>query len=81
MMHDSLRSVAGASRHDMVFNPGYQHSQRLKVAAARAAMDVLGMTGAGKKDPIAAASYRADYRLQRMQIQADSRGTGAMGRA
>ncbi len=74
MMHDSLRSVAGASRGDIVFNPGYQHSQRLKVAAARAAMDVLGMTGAGKNDPVAAASYRADYRLQRTQIQADSEG-------
>ncbi len=72
MMQEALRSVVAASHDDVVFNPGYQHSQRLKVAAARAAMDVLGMTGGGKED--AAAGYQADYRLQRTQIQADSEG-------
>lgn len=47
---------------------GYQHSQRLQIAAARATADALGMkTGE-------AASYKADYRLQQMQIQADSEG-------
>lgn len=47
---------------------GYQHSQRLQVAAARAAADALGMSTGF------AASYQADYRRQRMQIQADSEG-------
>ena len=64
-----MHSVSGASHRDVIFNPGYQHSQRLKVAAARAAMDVLGMAG-----PDQAANYEADYRLQRMQIQADAMG-------
>jgi hypothetical protein len=69
LMHQSLRVVGGASHHDVIFNPGYQHAQRLEVASARAAMDALGMTGTDQ-----AASYQADYRLQRMQIQADSAG-------
>lgn len=47
---------------------GFQHSQRLQVAAARAAVDALGMS------TDQAGSYNADYRLQRMQIQADSEG-------
>lgn len=47
---------------------GFQHSQRLQIAAARAAADVLGMSTAQ------AAGYQADYHLQRMQIQADSEG-------
>lgn len=50
-------------------NPGYEHSQRLSIACARAAMDVLGMTGSDH-----AADYRADYFRQRTQIQADSMG-------
>lgn len=74
MMHEAQRSVVAASHDDVVFNPGYQHSQRLKVAAARAATDVLGMTGAGNADAVAVASYEADYRLQKTQIQADSEG-------
>ncbi|HVC89493.1 MAG TPA: hypothetical protein VND66_02615 [Acidobacteriaceae bacterium] len=74
MMQEAVRSVVAASHNDVAFNPGYQHSQRLKVAAARAAMDVLGTTGAGKDGAAAAASYEADYRLQRTQIQADSEG-------
>lgn len=47
---------------------GFQHSQRLQIAAARAAADVLGLSTAQ------AAGYQADYHLQRMQIQADSEG-------
>jgi hypothetical protein len=69
LLHQAMHSVNGASHHDVVFNPGYQHSQRLKVAAARAAMDVLGMAS-----PDQAAGYQADYRLQRMQIRADAMG-------
>jgi hypothetical protein len=68
-MHEALREIGGASHQDIVFNPGYQHAQRLEVATARAAMDAIGMTGADQ-----ASSYQADYRLQRMQIQADSAG-------
>ncbi len=68
LMHQAFRAVRGASHQDIVFNPGYQHSQRLEVAATRAAMDALAMSGTGQAD------YRADYRLQRMQIQADSIG-------
>lgn len=70
MMHKGMRSRAVGARHDIVFNPGYQHCQRLKLATARAAMDVLGMSGAATT----AAAYRTDYGLQRMQIQADSQG-------
>jgi hypothetical protein len=69
LMHQALHAVGGASRHDIIFNPGYQHARRLQIATARAAVDALGMNGAS--DPTA---YRADYRLQRMQIQADSIG-------
>jgi hypothetical protein len=69
MMHEALHSVSGASHQDVVFNPGYQHSQRLKLAAARATMDGLGMA-----NPDQAASYKNDFHLQRMQIQADSEG-------
>jgi len=69
LLHQAMHSVSGASHQDVVFNPGYQHSQRLKVAAARAAMDVLGMAS-----PDQAAGYQADYRLQRMQIRADAEG-------
>jgi hypothetical protein len=74
MLHEAQHSVSGASHQDLIFNPGYQHAQRLKVAAARAAMDVLGMAGADKQDPAATEQYQTDYRLQRMQIQADSEG-------
>lgn len=70
LTHEAMEAISGASYHDAAFNPGYQHSQRLQVATARAAMDVVGMTGT---DP-AADSYRADYQLQRIQIQADSEG-------
>ncbi len=79
MLHEAQYSASGASQHDLVFNPGYQHSQRLKVAAARAAMDVLGMAGADKQEPSAQADYQADYRLQRMQLQADSEGLERWG--
>ena len=74
MLHEAQHSVSGASHQDLIFNPGYQHAQRLKVAAARAAMDVLGMAGSDKQDPAAIEQYQTDYRLQRMQIQADSEG-------
>lgn len=79
MLHEAQRSLNGASHHDLNFNPGYQHSQRLKVAAARAAMDVLGMANPDKNEPNAAAAYQADYRLQRMQMQADSIGLERWG--
>lgn len=68
-MHEALLAVDHASHHDVVSDPGYQHCERLKVATARAAMDVLGMANANPPD-----AYQADYRLQRMQIQADSEG-------
>jgi hypothetical protein len=79
MLHEAQHSVSGASHHDLIFDPGYQHAQRLKVAAARAAMDVLGMSGAAKLDPGEVAGYQTDYRLQRMQIQADSEGLERWG--
>lgn len=74
MLHEAQHSFTGATHQDLIFNPGYQHAQRLKVAAARAATDVLGMTGTGKQDSTATEQYQTDYRLQRMQIQADSEG-------
>jgi hypothetical protein len=74
MLHEAQHSVAGATHQDLIFNPGYQHAQRLKVAAARAAMDVLGMAAADKQESGAIEQYQTDYRLQRMQIQADSEG-------
>ncbi len=49
-------------------NLGFQHSERLQVAAARAAADALGMKAG---DP---GRYGQDYRMQMMQIQADSEG-------
>lgn len=78
MLHQAQHSVSGASHHDLIFNPGYQHSQRLKVAAARAAMDVLGMAGDDKQDA-STADYQTDYRLQRMQLKADSEGLERWG--
>ncbi len=72
MMHQALKAGVAASRHNVVFNPGYQHSQRLAVATSRAATDALGMKAAGNDDE--ADAYHADYRLQRRQIQADSLG-------
>ena len=78
MLYEAQHSVSGASHQDLIFNPGYQHAQRLKVAAARAATDVLGMTGADK-DPRAIEQYQTDYRLQRTQIQADSEGLERWG--
>ncbi|MGH9615158.1 MAG: hypothetical protein ACRD28_00345 [Acidobacteriaceae bacterium] len=74
LWHQALREVGSDSRHNLTLNPGYQHSQRLKVAAARAAMDVLGMAGTEKQDAGSISGYQADYRLQKMQIQADSEG-------
>lgn len=68
-MHQALQTLGGASRHNVVFDPGYQHAQRLRIATARAAIDAFGMNGASDT-----AVYKADYRLQRMQIQADSIG-------
>jgi hypothetical protein len=79
MLHEAQHSATRAAHQDLIFNPGYQHAERLKVAAARAAMDVLGMAGAGKQDPGAIEQYQADYRLQRMQIQADSEGLDRWG--
>lgn len=79
MLHEAQHSISGASHQDLVFNPGYQHAERLKVAAARATMDVLGMAGGDKQDPGATEQYQADYRLQRMQIQADSEGLDRWG--
>ncbi len=79
MLHEAQHSVSGASQQDLISDPGYQHAQRLKVAAARAAMDVLGMAAADKQDPGAIEQYKTDYRLQRMQIQADSEGLERWG--
>lgn len=79
MLHEAQHSVTGASHQDLFFNPGYQHAQRLKVAAARAAMDVLGMRGTDKQALGAVEPYQTDYRLQRMQIQADSEGLDRWG--
>lgn len=45
MLLKAQQSINGATHQDLTFNPGFQHAQRLKVAAARAAMDVLGMAG------------------------------------
>lgn len=74
MLHEAQHSVSGATHQNLIFDPGYQHAERLKLAAARAAMDVLGMAGADKQEPGAIEQYQTDYRLQRMQIQADSEG-------
>lgn len=74
MLHEAQHSVGGATHQNLIFNPGYQHAERLKLAAARAAMDVLGMAAADKQEPGAIEQYQTDYRLQRMQIQADSEG-------
>jgi len=79
MLHEAQHSVSGASHQNLIFNPGYQHAERLKVAAARAAMDVLGMAGGDKQDPGVIEQYQTDYRLQRMQIQADSEGLERWG--
>lgn len=79
MLYQAQHSVNGASHHDLIFNPGYQHAQRLRVATARAAMDVLGMAGADNQDPAATAGYQTDYRLQRVQIHADSEGLERWG--
>lgn len=68
-MHEGIRAFSHESHRDVALDPGFQHSYRLQVAAARATADALGM--AGTDDP---EGYRADYRLQRMQIQADSEG-------
>ncbi|MES2220432.1 MAG: hypothetical protein V4587_05635 [Acidobacteriota bacterium] len=79
MLHEAQRSVNGASNHDLIFDPGYQHAQRLKVAAARAAMDAIGISSAEKQDSGALAQYQTDYRLQRVQMQADSEGLTRWG--
>jgi|GEM_PF-4668162 len=69
-LHLALRQVGVVSPRDLFLNPGYQHSQRLKVATARAAMDAVGMNSSRPDAP----QYRADYHRQRMQIQADAEG-------
>lgn len=69
VLKDSLNPATSPHhRQQIVSNPGYQHAQRLRVATARAAMDALGMSGTDS------ASYQLDYRVQRMQMQADSQG-------
>jgi len=70
-LHLALRQVGGVSRHgNPLLDPGYQHSERLRVATARAAMDAVGMNSSDPDAP----QYRADYHRQRMQIEADSQG-------
>lgn len=69
MTRQATRAATAASHHDVVFNPGYQHAERLKTACARAAMDAVGMSGTDD-----ARRYQADYRLERMQMLADSEG-------
>jgi hypothetical protein len=79
MLQEAQHSINRATHQDLTFNPGFQHAERLKVAAARSAMDVLGIAGADKQDTGAIEKYQADYRLQRMQIQADSEGLERWG--
>ncbi|MGH9809744.1 MAG: hypothetical protein ACRD9W_21260, partial [Terriglobia bacterium] len=43
LLHRATAQANGAPYQDPVLNLGYRHSERLKVAAAQAAMDVLGM--------------------------------------
>lgn len=68
IMHEGVRAFS-APHSNPTLDTGYQHAQRLQVAAARAALDAVALTGTDHPE-----SYRADYRLQRMQIQADSEG-------
>lgn len=69
MLASGTRPLASDSATaNAALDPGYQHSQRLQVAVARAAADALGMS------TDATGAYRADYRLQQTQIQADSEG-------
>lgn len=63
IVHSRPQPAAGAS-----FDAGHEHARRLQVSTARAAMDVLGIAGSSP------APYRLDYRVQRMQMQADSEG-------
>lgn len=69
LTHEASRIIGRTARSNVADNPGYQHSVRMQVAAARAALDALGI--AHGED---AAAYQADYRLQRMQLQADAEG-------
>ncbi len=69
LTHQATRAIERTSRSNVTENPGYQHSVRMQVAAARAALDALGMAGAADQ-----AAYQADYRLQRMQLLADGEG-------
>lgn len=69
---DRAASYATPAIRDTARNPGFQHAMRLQVATARAAADALGMQAASS--PAAAASFRTDYRVQQLQIQADSLG-------
>jgi hypothetical protein len=71
-MLDRAASYATPATRDTARNPGFQHAMRLQVATARAAADALGIQAASS--PAAAASFRADYRVQQLQIQADSLG-------
>ena len=71
LLHQGERYAAAPPR-DTARNPGFQHAMRLQVAAARAAADAVGIAGA--KTPDDAAPFRADYRIQRTQMQADSLG-------
>lgn len=69
MLWEGNRQLSSRPATDnAALNLGFQHTERLQVAAARASADALGMkTG----DP---GRYEQDYRMQLMQIQADSEG-------
>lgn len=70
LLHTSITFAGNPARHGAAFNPGYEHSQRLSVATARAAMDAVAMATHGAD----ADQYAMDYSVQRRQIQADSEG-------
>lgn len=70
MLHTAIAFAGNPARRGAAFNPGYEHSQRLSVATARAAMDALAIAAHGADTD----QYEMDYSVQRKQIQADSEG-------
>lgn len=70
LLHAALPHVNATPPSNIVLNPGYQHSQRLRVSTARAAMDALAIVNGGPD----VHRYQMDYSIQRTQIQADSEG-------
>lgn len=70
LLHAALPETSAAPQRSLALNPGYQHTQRLMVSTARAALDAVAMSGGGADTD----SYRMDYSMQKTQIQADSEG-------